>query len=81
MQDQPSHPSAEPKAKEGYESPRQAMRGSPKPFLLAVGIVLVAGMAAMVLWLSWDGGSREPGQMNATETGPSRALPGAEGGS
>lgn len=56
---------------------QRALRKSPLPYGLAIVVALVAGIAALVLWHSWEGSPREPGQMNATETGPSRATPGA----
>lgn len=75
MHPDPNHPRGQAGDKEGYTSPDKAMRGSLKPFALAIIIALVAALAAMVLWLSWDGPPRDPGQMSASEAGPSRVPP------
>jgi len=76
-----STPSPAPAAdKEGYTAADKATRPSLMPFILAFAIALVAGLAAMVLWLSWDGAPREPGQMTATEAGPSRVPPASDAG-
>lgn len=72
MQNDTNRPQVQPSDKEGYTSPDRAMRRSMKPFALAIVIALVAGIAVMVLWLSWDGAARDPGQMSAGDAGPSR---------
>ena len=46
---------------------RSALRKSPAPFGLAIIVALAAGIAALVLWRSWDALPRDPGPMNANE--------------
>ena len=80
MHHESTPPPAPASDKEGYTAADKATCPSLMPFILAFAIALVAGLAAMVLWLSWDGAPREPGQMTATEAGPSRVPPASDAG-
>ncbi|MEH6665739.1 MAG: hypothetical protein V7678_12870 [Brevundimonas sp.] len=54
---------------------QRGLRQSLMPFALAIAVALAVGVAALVVWYAWGGAPRDAGQMNATETGPSRAAP------
>ena len=55
-----SHSGAADRESEGYMPVRQAARKSLAPFGLAVILALAAGIAALVLWRSWDASPEIP---------------------
>lgn len=63
--------------KEGYMPARKALKKSPAPFGLAIIVALAAGIAALVLWRSWDASPRDSGQMTTSEAGQASEAPAA----